>query len=108
MDKEKNLEIIIPEGELRAKNSLTVLKFSYKRPDGIMVADKSYIYDPAFQLKDYPAANIYSDLPIVFTNLFQAQAFGLPAAFQEREKIIYRRHGLPLSRNIQFLKRAVV
>ena len=45
-----------------------------------MVADKGYIYNPAFQLKDYPVTDIYPDLPIILINLFQAQAFGFLAA----------------------------
>lgn len=73
-----------------------------------MVADKGNIYYLAFQLKDYPVADIYPDLPIIPINLLQAQAFGLLVAGQERQEIIYRRYGLSLGQDIQLFKRTVV
>ena len=45
-----------------------------------MAADKSNIYNPARQLKDYPDADIYANLPIVFIKFLKAQAFRLIAA----------------------------
>lgn len=90
------------------KSSLLTLKPFYKRPDGIVVTDKGDIYDLTFQLKDYPVADIYPDLPIIPINLLQAQAFGLLAAGQERQEIIYRRYGLSLGRDIQLFERTVV